>query len=110
MPTLSAYEERLAHTICEKRSVCADIDCSVECENLKLLSTASKHLYELVNSLDDAVCEAQKTDGLFECAKLYHDKVLYIMKNIRNIADEAETITASELWPYPTYGDLLFKI
>ena len=110
MPTLSAYEERLAHTICEKRSVCADIDCSVERENLKLLSTASKHLYELVNSLDDAVCEAQKTDGLFECAKLYHDKVLYIMKNIRNIADEAETITASELWPYPTYGDLLFKI
>ncbi len=110
MPAISSYEGRLAKTISEKRSVGLDIDCSVECENLKLLSTASRHLYERVNELDAAVDEAQKTDGLFECAKLYHDKVLYIMNNIRRIADEAETITATELWPYPTYGDLLFKI
>ena len=79
MPAISAYESRLAHTIGEKRAVSQAIDCSVEAENLTLLSTASRHLLEQVNALDAAVDEAQKTDGLFECAKLYHDKVLYIM-------------------------------
>ena len=110
MPAISSFESRLARTIGEKRAVSEAIDCSVEVENLTLLSTASRHLLEQVNALDAAVDEAQKTDELFECAKLYHDKVLYIMSNIRRISDEAETITAREFWPYPTYGDLLFKI
>ena len=26
------------------------------------------------------------------------------------MADEAETLTAREYWPYPTYGDLLFGV
>ena len=110
MPAISSFESRLARTIGEKRAVSEASDCSVEVENLTLLSTASRHLLEQVNALDAAVDEAQKPDELFECAKLYHDKVLYIMSNIRRISDEAETITAREFWPYPTYGDLLFKI
>ena len=32
------------------------------------------------------------------------------MDNIRHIADEAETVVSRDYWPYPTYGDILFKI
>ena len=28
----------------------------------------------------------------------------------RAAVDETETLTASDCWPYPTYGDLLFSV
>ena len=38
------------------------------------------------------------------------DEVLPSMSALRAAADEAETLTASDCWPYPTYGDLLFSV
>ena len=38
------------------------------------------------------------------------DEILPAMSALRAAADEAETITASDCWPYPTYGDLLFSV
>ena len=32
------------------------------------------------------------------------------MQEMRAITDEMETMTASEYWPYPTYGEMLFNI
>ena len=38
------------------------------------------------------------------------DEVLPSMSALRAAVDEAETLTASDCWPYPTYGDLLFSV
>ena len=38
------------------------------------------------------------------------DTVIPAMSELRAVADEAETLTASEYWPFPTYGDLLFGV
>ena len=32
------------------------------------------------------------------------------MDALRAVCDEAETITAKEFWPFPTYSDLLFSV
>ena len=32
------------------------------------------------------------------------------MQTVRAIADQLETLTASDFWPYPTYCDLLFSV
>ena len=32
------------------------------------------------------------------------------MAALRTPCDEAETLTAAEYWPFPTYGDLLFGV
>ena len=32
------------------------------------------------------------------------------MAELRAGCDEAETLTAAEYWPFPTYGDLLFGV
>ena len=32
------------------------------------------------------------------------------MNELRAIGDDMETETASDFWPYPTYGDLLFSV
>lgn len=52
----------------------------------------------------------QGAEDAQKAALYYHDKVFALMQEMRAIADEMETMTASEYWPYPTYGEMLFNI
>ena len=82
----------------------------VEAKIAKLLDANNNNIYNFVDKLEKAVEKANSTDELLESAKIYHDEVLFLMENIRKCADECEEITSREYWPYPSYGDLLFKI
>ena len=82
----------------------------VETKIAKLLDNKNNDIYNFVNELEKAVEKAANSNDLLESAKIYHDEVLFLMENIRNCADECEEITSREYWPYPSYGDLLFKI
>ena len=37
-----------------------------------------------------------------------HETIVPAMAKARAAADELETMTASEYWPFPTYKDILF--
>ncbi len=110
MPAISSYESTLCKTVAKKRAVSADIDCDAEIATVEKLACFNSHLSKLSAELESSVKKSQDTDDLLERARLYCDEVRFIMDNIRNIADDAETITARDYWPYPTYGDLLFKV
>ncbi|HEX2937422.1 MAG TPA: glutamine synthetase III [Ruminiclostridium sp.] len=43
-------------------------------------------------------------------AKAYRDSVLTAMADVRAVADELETIISADVWPIPTYADLLFRV
>ena len=43
-------------------------------------------------------------------ANYIRDEILPKMSAVRVVADEAETMTDSKFWPFPTYGDLLFGV
>ena len=45
-----------------------------------------------------------------KAALYYHDTVFALMQEMRAIADEMETMTSAEYWPYPSYGEMLFNI
>ena len=110
IPAISRYESALCHIVSEKRAVSSDINCDAETEIIEKLSCFNGHLNTLVKDLEHAIQKSQNTKDLLERAQLYCKEVLFIMDNIRNISDEAETIVSREYWPYPTYGDILFKI
>ena len=110
IPAISEYECALCDTVSKKRLVSSDINCDAEMEIIEKLAAFNEHLNRLVKELETAIDKSQATADLLARAQLYCNKVLFIMDNIRNITDEAETIVAREYWPYPTYGDILFKI
>ncbi|MCQ2610572.1 MAG: glutamine synthetase III [Treponema sp.] len=71
----------------------------------------------LVSGIYKAVAELEakldKVKTLSETAAIstfYHDEVLATMDSLRKLADELETITPKEMWPFPSYGDLLFSV
>jgi len=111
IPAVSNYTMKLSQTINEKKKVGAEIACDVEYELLKKLSSLESCMYKKVGDLDNAIIGVKdNSDNSLICAKYYRDQVFSIMQELRAIVDEVETNISSDVWPFPTYADLLFKI
>jgi glutamine synthetase len=110
LPAVSAYAKSLADTIAAKKAVSADIDCSYETETLAKISRIEASMFAKMTELEKAVIEAKETVGVMETAIFYKDHVIPAMNELRVNADELETLTAKEYWPFPSYGDLLFGV
>ncbi len=41
-------------------------------------------------------------------AKHYRDQVIPAMEQVRKVADQIEKIVADDLWPLPSYREMLF--
>ena len=58
--------------------------------------------------------KAEKEAAAIEDAKqqafFYKDTVKEIMAQLRQPADELEMIVDKEMWPFPTYGELMFEV
>ncbi len=106
MPAISEYECEL-YSAAEMKPAKSSV---FETETAEKLSNYNSKLFELCNSLEEAVISAQNNSDLLSCSKYYHDTVLEIMDEIRVVSDAAQTIMRRENWPYPSYGVLLFNI
>jgi glutamine synthetase len=110
IPAISGYTSYLCRTVKDKRAVCSDIDCSIEEDLIKKLSDYNSKLYSLSAQLENELESAAKIKDITQSARIYHDKILWIMEEIRICSDKAETVTSRKFWPYPTYADLLYKV
>ncbi len=108
IPAISAYSNALCDVINNKNSI--RVDSSVESELLSRLTAANKELFSLASSLKMAVASSERESDILEKATEYHDIILKLMSDIRKYADSAESVVPKNYWPYPSYGDLLFKI
>ena len=52
---------------------------------------------------------AQKEEGV-EQAKFFHDVVMPAMGDLRTPVDKLEMLVDKEVWPMPSYGDLIFEV
>ena len=43
-------------------------------------------------------------------ANLFHDEVVPVMNELRQTVDEMELLVDKDIWPVPTYGDLMFEV
>jgi glutamine synthetase len=89
------------------------------CANLKLIGyefdtdTLDK-MTALVKSLQDSVAALEKVHthegngDLLAEAHFYCDNVVPAMAEVRKYADELEGIVADDMWPLPTYQEMLF--
>ena len=92
---------------------------AVTCANLKAVgytfdtNTLDK-VTSMVKDLQDSTAALEKTmehhgaNGLLAEAKHYCHEVVPAMVAVRKVADELEGIVADDLWPLPTYQEMLF--
>ena len=108
LPAVSAFMDSLSSSILNKRAVSEDIPCTAETETLKKLAALSDGLYAKCTELETALVKIP--EDAQKAALYYHDTVFALMQEMRALADEMETMTASDYWPFPTYGEMLFSI
>ena len=113
LPTASKYANKLAETIGLKKAACGECDATYEAAMLKKVSALTSSIYSKTDKLESEVIEAKKTADAGDSSKtafFYREHVFAAMNELRAAADELETITPKELWPFPSYGDLLFSV
>ena len=65
---------------------------------------------EASSALEGAVAERKGIEDLVKASEFVRDSVLPKMDALRSAADKAETVTAEDYWPFPTYDKLLFGV
>ncbi len=108
IPAITRYSNTLCEAINNKNFIRADA--GVENELLSRLTAANKELFSLSSALKMAVASAERERDVLKKAREYHDIILKLMSDIRKYSDSAESVVPESDWPYPSYGDLLFKI
>ena len=108
IPAVIKYTRSLADTV--NAVVKAGAEASVQVELLNetsaLLSDTKVALAKLIDVTEEA---AGKAEGV-EQARFFHDVVTVAMSELRAPVDKLEMIVDKEMWPMPSYGDLLFEV
>ena len=67
--------------------------------------------YEKVEKLDALLADSKmESHNTLSVATYYKDAIIPAMEGIRAVVDQMEVDTSADFWPYPTYGDLMFKV
>ncbi len=110
LPAVVCYIKELSTTAATAKSISASVDCEFEVEMVTKLSSLSNVLYKNLVALDETLLNAKNIEDSLELAQYYNKTVFTAMQELRAVADEIETLVGEKYWPYPTYGDLLFRV
>lgn len=77
---------------------------------LRKIADLTDRFSERTAALKTAVDEASAIECPKDSATAYRDKVIPAMNEVRAVADELETLVPADIWPIPTYADLLFRV
>ena len=110
LPAVEGYTKSLAETLAAKKAAVAGLPCKYETATISKLSELSDEIADATADLDGEIAKFQAIEDVTEAANDIRDVILGKMDALRAVCDEAETITAKEFWPFPTYSDLLFSV
>ena len=109
LPAVMAYATNLAASVNEIQAACEDADVSYETDTLKETSALLAEAKKAVAALKDARQKAASQECPKCSAHSYHDDVMPAMTALRAPVDKLETIVDKDIWPIPTYADMLFE-
>ena len=109
IPAVSRQIKTLAETVNAARAVCPNtLDC--EAETVSTLSALVSDMRAACAKLETHLSETAEMSNIAERAMFFKRDILSDMDTLRSAADSAEALTDRTLWPYPTYGDLLYGV
>ena len=110
IPAVIRYTTRLADSIIKLKTAMADIEpyaqSSILIDVNEHLKSAKLALENLIKLMDDA----GEVVGVDSHARYMREVIVPAMEELRKPIDELEMIVDKDLWPMPSYGDLLFEV
>lgn len=108
IPAVVKYTKVLADSVNAVKA--AGADATVQTDLLKQVSKKLEAMQKALVKLEKAEAKGSAMTDAKEQAFYYKDTVMAVMAELRKPADELEMIVDKELWPLPTYGELMFEV
>ena len=108
LPAVGGYASQLAEGLASRRVACEGISWTGEVRLMEKLSSLLNAAFDKLDVLDSAISQAEG-DALAQ-ATFCKDTLLPAMEGLRGMVDQMETLTDAKVWPYPSYGDLMFRV
>lgn len=108
LPAVIKFETKLAASINNVKAAAASADVSVQTELLNNVSKLAASLSKNIAILEDETDKATKIEDAYDQGFAYRFKVFEQMGTLREDADKLETMVDKNIWPFPTYSELLF--
>lgn len=111
LPAVINFATKIAESINSVRATGLNVNISVQSELLAEVSSLMSEFKKNIAELENAVNEASNMNSdSYGKACFYRDIIFTKMGILRGTGDKLETIVDAELWPLPTYADMLFNI
>ncbi len=110
MAAATDYQYALAEAINAKTATGTGISTKVEEKKLAKAAELTEAMDERLEKLEADIDGASKYEDSYDLAKYFHDEVFADMNSLREVVDELEVLVPSEMWPYPTYGEILYSV
>jgi glutamine synthetase len=105
LPAAVRYQGELATAVNATKA--AGVDCGAQMDLLKDYTGTLTTFQKALGALEHA--QHHHADGdAYAHAKHFRDHILPKMVDLRTAADKLETMVADDLWPLPTYQEMLF--
>lgn len=109
IPAVTKFTADTASAVAVKNEV-VSVACKYEKRLITTLSDLTDEMDEAASALEGAVSELRGIADIIEASEFVRDSILPKMDTLREAADKAETFTAEDYWPFPTYDKLLFGV
>jgi glutamine synthetase len=104
LPAALEYQKQVGQSVAAVKSAGG-----VTVQGKKLLTTYSKLVDRFKSATDGLESVLDHNGGSAEKhAKYMRDKVIPAMNRLRELGDQIEVLTPHEIWPLPTYREMLF--
>lgn len=108
IPAVIKYTTTVAQSVAAVKAVGADA--SVQEASLAEISKNLVAMNVALEKLEAATNKAASIEEPKAQAIVYRDEVFTTMSELREPADALEMLVDKSVWPFPTYGDLLFNV
>ena len=109
IPAVSDYIAELCSNVAAKKAISDNIPCETEKNLIIKLSDLNDKFSAEVRKLESILSGIDKED-VRPASKAMAHEVLPQMDAVRKIADEMETLTSEDYWPYPSYTEILYSV
>lgn len=110
LPAIETYLTKLLTNVSMKKALSSDISCAYEASNIEKLSASCDEMSTNTGVLERLTDHLNHIDDIIEQANFVRDEILPQMNVLREYADAAEAVVDADIWPLPTYGELLFGV
>jgi glutamine synthetase len=106
LPVCMEYTGSVAGSVAALAAV--EMKSTAQTKALDNLVSLCDSLQNNIETLETAVEKASDIAKPAKQAEAYRDSVIPAMRSVREVADKLEMIVDAELWPLPTYAQMLF--